>query len=77
VQVSLAMVAKQWKQHNLPPRLRDHQNAPLKRAAQRSSHYHVGRESDSAADPAVGNKAPSYRVSSVLRASKAPHHTNR
>ena len=27
------------------------------------------RESDSAADPAVGNKAPSYRVSSVLRAS--------
>jgi len=47
VQVSLAMVAKQWKQHNLPPRLRDHQNAPLKRAAQRSSHYHVGMQKNS------------------------------
>jgi hypothetical protein len=51
VQVLLAMVAKQWKQHNLraaaAAQRSSAKNAPLKRAAQRSSHHHVGMQKNS------------------------------
>ena len=51
VQVTLAMIAKQWKQRQIAYRGRSSEiirrNAPLKRAAQNSSHYHVGRQKNS------------------------------